>query len=311
MRCRIYELPKRVYKFTFFQAKRRRCLSSSSIFGAGSLYVVPSTIIQMVSRVFKSHAFAGRSYFGTKFANSFDTMPAWSVHRLFPLQGFPTSFGHISPYRCARNFNFVKLKSFCLVELLRIYVQLFPITFLTQFVTKTGYLPDLLLGLSSEVFTFDHLFTHPSDFFNNLPISLTEWSEYRSNKMTELKHKQFRLHFRERVEKIKENGKNTKIENLQNRQEKYGGKKLAYVHFWGKNEKIWHFLQILVWTTALNGCVDKCRTWISLHLPKEALMEYVWKSSLWIGIFQRATQRPRILLTDNIQNGGSCSVDYN
>ena len=121
----MYELPKRVYKFTFFQAKRRRCLSSSSIFGAGSLYVVPSTIIQMVSRVFKSHAFAGRSYFSTKFANSFDTMPAWSVHRLFPLQGFPTSFGHISPYRCARNFNFVKLKSFCLVELLRIYLQLF------------------------------------------------------------------------------------------------------------------------------------------------------------------------------------------
>ena len=62
----MYELPKRVYKFTFFQAKRRRCLSSSSIFGAGSLNVVPSTIIQMVSRVFKSHAFAGRSYFGTK-----------------------------------------------------------------------------------------------------------------------------------------------------------------------------------------------------------------------------------------------------
>ena len=136
----MYELPwpKRVYKFTFFQAKRRRCLSSSSIFGAGSLYVVPSTIIQMVSRVFKSHAFAGRSYFGTKFANSFDTMPAWSVHRLFPLQGFPTSFGHISPYRCARNFNFVKLKSFCLVELLCIYLQLFSITFLTQFVKKTA-----------------------------------------------------------------------------------------------------------------------------------------------------------------------------
>ena len=39
-------------------------------------------------------------------------------------------------------------------------------------------------------------------------------------------------------------------------------------------------------------------------------MEYVWKSSLWIGIFQRATQRARILLTDNTQSGGSCSVNY-
>ena len=35
-------------------------------------------------------------------------------------------------------------------------------------------------------------------------------------------------------------------------------------------------------------------------------MECVWKSSLWIGIFQRATQRPRTQLTDNIQRGRSC-----
>ena len=33
-------------------------------------------------------------------------------------------------------------------------------------------------------------------------------------------------------------------------------------------------------------------------------MKYVWKSSLWIGIFQGATQRPSI--TDNIQSGGAC-----
>ena len=33
------------------------------------------------------------------------------------------------------------------------------------------------------------------------------------------------LHFHEGVEKIKENDKNTKIENLQNGQEKYGGEK--------------------------------------------------------------------------------------
>ena len=42
-------------------------------------------------------------------------------------------------------------------------------------------------------------------------------------------------------------------------------------------------------------------------------MEYVWKSWLWISFFffiKRATQRPRILLTDNIKSGGSCSVNY-
>ena len=45
------------------------------------------------------------------------------------------------------------------------------------------------------------------------------------------------LHFHEGVEKIKENGKNTKVENLQNGQEKYGGKNLVYVYSWGKSEK--------------------------------------------------------------------------
>ena len=34
------------------------------------------------------------------------------------------------------------------------------------------------------------------------------------------------------------------------------------------------------------------------------------KIFLWIGIFQRATQRTRILLTDNIQSGSNCGVNY-
>ena len=45
------------------------------------------------------------------------------------------------------------------------------------------------------------------------------------------------LHFHEGIEKIKRNDKNTKIENLQNRQEKYGGKNLAYTCSCGKNLK--------------------------------------------------------------------------
>ena len=36
---------------------------------------------------------------------------------------------------------------------------------------------------------------------------------------------------------MKENDKNTKIENLQNGQEKYGGKKLAYVYSGAKIKK--------------------------------------------------------------------------
>ena len=109
-------------KFTIFQVKRGRCLSYTSVLGARFLYVVSSTIIQMVTRWFVSREFAGRSSFGVKFANSSDAMPAWSVPRLFSLQGFTTFVGHISPYRCAQNFDIVKFKfSFHLVVLLIYY----------------------------------------------------------------------------------------------------------------------------------------------------------------------------------------------
>ena len=68
-------------KVTFFQAKRSHLLfchrlSSFSVLDAGSLYVVSSKIIQMVSRGFTSREFAGRSSFGIKLANPSDTMLA-------------------------------------------------------------------------------------------------------------------------------------------------------------------------------------------------------------------------------------------
>ena len=83
-------------------------------------------------------------------------------------------------------------------------------------------------GLSPNIFTFDHLFTH-SDVFNNLAISLTKWPEYHENRCLSCSKNSVRLHFCEREEKTKENSKNTKIENLQNGQEKYGCGKKALV----------------------------------------------------------------------------------
>ena len=97
-------------KDKLFQAKRSHCLTSSSYFGAGSLYVFWSTIIQMISRGFTSRELAGRSPFAIRFANPPDTMSACAPP--FSLQGFPTFAGHISSYRCARNFDIVKLKFF-------------------------------------------------------------------------------------------------------------------------------------------------------------------------------------------------------
>ena len=107
-------------KNTLFQAKRSHCLTSSGDLGAGSLYVFWSTIIQMVSRGFTSHEIASRSTFAIKFSNPPDTISACVPP--FSLQGFPTFAGHISSYRCARNFDIVKLKfSFYLAVLLNYY----------------------------------------------------------------------------------------------------------------------------------------------------------------------------------------------
>ena len=58
---------------------------------------------------------------------------------------------------------------------------------------------------------------------------------------------------------MKENDKNTKIENLQNGQEKYGGKKLAQVYSWGKNLKKINFFKFQ-FEIALNGYLDKFLT---------------------------------------------------
>ena len=95
--------------------------------------------------------------------------------------------------------------------------------------------------LLTRVFTFDHLFNHRSDVFNNLAISLTKWPEYRKNRCLSCSTNSVRLHFRQRAEKTKENGKNTKIENLQNGQEIYGGKKTSVRAHLGKKLKIYIF----------------------------------------------------------------------
>ena len=114
-------------------------------------------------------------------------------------------------------------------------VTAFSITFLTH-LKKDGH---TLLGLSSKVFTFDHLFTYIiQTLVNSLTIPLTEWPENQRNRCLIFSANSVGLYFRDRVEKIKENGKKTKTENLQNGQEKYGGKKLAYVHIWAKTSKI-------------------------------------------------------------------------
>ena len=142
MRYGMYELPKCVQSHILpGESIVTLVHSSSSVLGAGSLYVVLSAIIQMVSRRFTSHEFAGRSSFGIKLANSSYTMLAWSVHHLFlfkDFQLFLVTYPHSVVLETL--IDNVKMKfflPFCFVELLRIYLQFFSIVFLTQFLKKT------------------------------------------------------------------------------------------------------------------------------------------------------------------------------
>ena len=118
-------------------------------------------------------------------------------------------WSHISPPFCSKLWSYR-------------YVEVYFLPF--SLVKKRSSTPLGFLGLSSNVFTFDYLFTHRSDVFNNSATSLTKWPEYRKNRFLSSSINSVRVHFRERVEKTKENGKNTTLENLQNGQEKYGGK---------------------------------------------------------------------------------------
>ena len=58
----------------------------------------------------------------------------------------------------------------------------------------------------------------------------TERPEYHKIRCLSSSTNSVGLHFHEGVEKIKETVENTKTENFQNEQEKYGGKNLVYVY---------------------------------------------------------------------------------
>ena len=149
---RIYRVPPPGSEGTFFHAKRSHCLSSFSILGTGSLYIVSSKTIQMVSRGVTSREFAGRSSFTIKFPNPAGTMSACAPP--FSLQGFPTFVGHISSYRCARNFEIVKLNffSFKSCRIITHILTAFSITFLTHLDKKTA-IHSLVCLLKSSLFT--------------------------------------------------------------------------------------------------------------------------------------------------------------
>ena len=190
----------------------------------------------MVSRGFTSGEFASRSPFAIKF--QILLTPCLHVRRLFRFKAFqPLLVVYL--HTLVLETLILWSWSFFYLSVLKIYYA-YTYSFFDNishtYLKKDGH---TLLGFSSKVFTFDHLFTYIiQTLVNSLTISLTEWPENQKNRCLSFSAHSVGLHFCDRVEKIKENGKKTKIENLQNGQEKYGAKKLSYVHIWAKTSKV-------------------------------------------------------------------------
>ena len=178
----------------------------------------------MVSRGFTSREFASRSPFAIKFANPSDTMSACAPP--FSIQGFPTFVGHMSSYCCAKNFDIVKMNFFTFLSWRIItYILTTAYSFFDNishtFKKKKATTPCFVFEslYFSDFWALVHLYR--SDFFNSLPISLTEWPENRKTgclSSRALKNKQCRPSFswssrenkRKRQKKKNKNRKPTK-----------------------------------------------------------------------------------------------------
>ena len=187
----------------------------------------------MVSRGFKSREFAGWSSFGIKLANPSDTMLAGSVLVLFLFKAFQL---FLVTYRrtvvLETLIDNVKLKFFYLSVLWNYYAYTYSFfDNISLTVCEKTAIHSLVYLLRSILLTTCSVIVHTSSTI----FYWTEWPEDHKNRCLSSITNSVDLHFHEGGEKIKENVKNTKIENLQNGQEKYGGKKLAYVYSWGKN----------------------------------------------------------------------------
>ena len=125
----------------------------------------------------------------------------------------------------------VKLKFFYLSVLWNYYVYTYSLLDnISHTVSVKTAIHPLVCLLSSLLLTTFSVIVQTSSTISQF-FFWTEWPEDHKNRCLSSSINSVGFHFHEGVEKIKENGKNTKIENLQNGREKYG----AYLYSWGKS----------------------------------------------------------------------------
>ena len=164
-------------------------------------------------------------------------MLAWSVHRLFLFKAFQlflVTYPHTVVLETL--IDNVKLKFFYLSVLWNYYAYTYSFfDNISHTVCEKTAIHSLVCLLRSLLLTTCSVIVQTSSTI--WQFVLAEWPEDHKNRCLSSSTNSVGLHFHEGVEKIKGNDKNTKIENLQNGQETYGGKNLAYTCSCGKNLK--------------------------------------------------------------------------
>ena len=117
----------------------------------------------------------------------------------------------------------------------------FSITFFTQFVKKKPAIYSLVCLVRSLLLTTCSLIVQTSSTIwqflwlnGQSTVKIDVWA---------LAQTLYAFIFMKELRKQKKTPKKTKIENLQNGQEKYGGKKFAYAHIWEKILKYHNFFK--------------------------------------------------------------------
>ena len=164
-------------------------------------------------------------------------MLAWNVHRLFLSRAFQL-FLVTYPHNVALEtlIDNVKLNFFYLSILWDYYAYTYSFfDNISYTVGEKTAIDSMVCLLRSSLLLTCSVIIHTSSTIGL--FFLTEWPEDHKNRCLSSSKNSVGLYFHERVEKITENYKNTKIENLKNGHEKYVGKNLAYLYSWCKNLK--------------------------------------------------------------------------
>ena len=170
----------------------------------------------MVSRGFTSREFADRSSFAINFPNP--SAPCLHMRRLFLFTAFQpllVIYLHTVVLETLKLWSWIFFP-FLSCRIITHMLTAFSITFLTHLNQK-----------KTAIYFWTPVHLYPSDLFNSLEISVTEWPEDRKNRCLSVSRNSASLHFRERVQKKKKKTAKKKKTKRKWKKYKMGRKNMA------------------------------------------------------------------------------------